>query len=66
MEEVSPQEKSKLAQKFREFQLMGLESYGKYLDKELKNAQTDIKRRYREYIENEIERNKKKIASLSK
>ena len=64
MEEVSSTEKKNLAQKLREFQLGGLKSYGKYLDKELANAQTDIKRSYRKYIENEIIRNAKKMEEV--
>ncbi|MGB0850809.1 MAG: hypothetical protein ACPGTP_06150 [Bacteroidia bacterium] len=64
MENVTPQEKKNLATKLREFQLNGLESYGRYLATELDRSQTDLKKHYRKYIENEIERNNKKMEEV--
>lgn len=64
MENVTPQEKKNLATKLREFQINGLESYGKYLATELERSQSDLKQHYRKYIENEIERNNKKMEEV--
>ena len=61
MDTATSEVKNKLSKKFREFQLTGLESSAAYLNKELTSAETEIKRHYKKYIENEIERNQKKI-----
>jgi ubiquitin len=58
--------KNAFAQKFNEFQLNGLQSYGKYLKQQQKLAKThDNWESYGKYIENEIKRNDKKIAALN-
>ena len=58
--------KNVFAQKFNEFQLNGLQSYGKYLKQQQKLAKThDNWESYGKYIENEIKRNDKKIAALN-
>jgi hypothetical protein len=58
--------KNVFAQKFNEFQLNGLQSYGKYLKQQQKLAKThDNWESYGKYIENEIKRNDKKIATLN-
>lgn len=57
--------KNVFAQKFNEFQLKGLESYGKYLKQQLKLSKTHENwDSYKKYIEKEILRNDKKIASV--
>ena len=57
--------KNVFAQKFNEFQLAGLQSYGRYLKQQQKLAKThDNWESYGKYIENEIKRNDKKIAAL--
>ncbi len=57
--------KNVFAQKFNEFQLNGLQSYGRYLKQQQKLAKThDNWESYGKYIENEIKRNDKKIATM--
>jgi hypothetical protein len=57
--------KNVFAQKFNEFQLNGLQSYGRYLKQQQKLAKThDNWESYGKYIENEIKRNDKKIAAM--
>jgi hypothetical protein len=58
--------KNVFAQKFNEFQLNGLQSYGRYLKQQQKLAKTHENwESYGKYIENEIKRNDKKIAALN-
>ena len=57
--------KNVFEQKFNEFQLAGLQSYGRYLKQQQKLAKShDNWESYGKYIENEIKRNDKKIAAL--
>jgi hypothetical protein len=57
--------KDQITQKFHEFELMGLESYAKYLDLQLKMSnKRDSMETYVKYISKEIERNNKKIESV--
>lgn len=65
MENVTDQEKKNLSQKLREFQLAGLISYAKYLQSQLDQSQSDLKKHYRKYIENEIVRNNSKIKEIA-
>jgi hypothetical protein len=66
MDSITPEEKKNLSQKFREFQLSGLKSYGKYLDEQLAISQTEIRKSYKAYIENEIVRNSEKIQEVER
>lgn len=57
--------KEELTRKYHEFELMGLESYAKYLNLQYKmsnnNASMEV---YNKYIIKEIERNTQKIESV--
>ncbi len=64
MDNVTPEEKKGLSQKFREFQLSGLKSYGKYLEEQVRISQTNIRKSYLAYIEKEIIRNNEKIIEV--
>ncbi|MDG1477828.1 MAG: hypothetical protein P8Q14_11825 [Vicingaceae bacterium] len=65
MEEVTEQEKKTIAQKFKDFQLQGLISYGKYLTDQLEYAsKSDIRKAYKKYIEDQIVMNNEKIEKL--
>tara|TARA_B110000305_G_C18818323_1_gene350160 strand:- start:122 stop:328 length:207 start_codon:yes stop_codon:yes gene_type:complete len=64
MDNVTQEEKKGLSQKFREFQLSGLKSYGKYLDEQVRISQTNIRKSYLAYIEKEIIRNNQKIKEV--
>ena len=65
MDNVTEAEKRTLGQKLLEFQRGGLVSYGKYLSDQLEYAsKSDIRAAYKRYIENEIERNNRKIADI--
>ncbi|MDB9881962.1 hypothetical protein OAD66_02395 [Bacteroidia bacterium] len=66
MDSVTSKEKNKLSKQFREFQLAGLESSAAYLIKELAKSDTEIKRHYKKYIENQIGRNKNKTEEASR
>lgn len=57
--------KDQITQKFHEFELMGLESYAKYLELQSKMSEkSDNMLAYSKYISKEIERNNKKIESV--
>ena len=62
---MNSSEKNSVKRKLQEFKKMGLESYGKYLDKELANANSDIKKAYKAYIEKEIARNNLKLKKIN-
>lgn len=67
MEEITENEKKGLMQKYREFQKMGLESYGRYLQDELAySGNKENRKAYVRYIENEIKKIKVKIEEVSK
>lgn len=66
MTKISKEEKSGLKQKLRAFRKTGLESYAKYLDKELKSSEgKEIKKAYTKYIQKEIASTAKKLAKLN-
>ena len=66
MEKVTKEQKNQVVKKFLEFQLKGLLSYRKYLEKEFKNsAGKEIKKAYHNYIANELEGNKIKIEKIN-
>lgn len=57
--------KEELTRKFHEFELMGLESYAKYLNVQHKMSNNNASMEaYNKYIVKEIERNTKKIESV--
>jgi hypothetical protein len=57
--------KQTLKKKYREFQLKGLEAYGKYLEAQLKSsAKTPSKKAYAEYIAKELKNSSEKILKL--
>jgi len=57
--------KDQFTQKFHEFELMGLESYAKYLELQLKMSdKRNSMEAYVKYITKEIDRNNKKIESV--
>ncbi len=58
--------KSKVAAAYQQFQLKGLNSYGKYLEKEIKNSKgKDSKKMYFKYLEKELSKNNKRIDKIS-
>ena len=65
MENITPEEKSKFAQKFNEFQLKGLKSYLGYLEQELENSKgSTIRDSYIKYTQDQIDQTKAKIEKL--
>ena len=57
--------KNQFTSKFLEFQLHGLEQYGKYLDQQLKlSKKHENWEVYKKYIEKQIEMNDKKVAGV--
>lgn len=65
MENVTDTEKSTLKQKLLEFQKKGLESYGKYLVEQLEYAaKSDSRKAYKQYVEDQIELNIKRISEI--
>ena len=65
MDKITQKDKSKFSQKFNEFKLNGLKSYGEYLTNELVySADKTNRNAYTKYIEKEIEKNTKKIQKL--
>lgn len=65
MAAITTTEKKKFSQKLLECQKKGLLQYGKYLADQLKASENKaIKKQYQSYIENQIELNSKKIATI--
>jgi hypothetical protein len=57
--------KGKVAAAYQQFQLKGLNSYGKYLEKEIKNSKgKDSKKMYFKYLEKELSKNIKRIDKI--
>ncbi|MFT4524686.1 MAG: hypothetical protein ACI85F_000833 [Bacteroidia bacterium] len=66
MTKISKEEKGGVKQKLRAFKKVGLESYAKYLDKELKASEgKEIRKAYTKYIEKEVDSTAKKLARLN-
>ena len=54
--------KNKIAKAYQKFELRGLHSYGKYLEKEINNSKgKDSKKQYFKYLEKELSKNIKRI-----
>jgi hypothetical protein len=57
--------KDKVAKAYHKFELKGLTSYGKYLEKELKKAEgKNFKKSYHAYLSKEIIKNELKISKV--
>jgi len=60
-------QKKNIRDKFLEFQINGLKSYRKYIEKELKDTpKTKLKKAYRAYLDKELARSTKRIEKLKK
>jgi uncharacterized short protein YbdD (DUF466 family) len=58
--------KEKIKKAFNKFQLKGLKSYGKYLEKEFKNSkEKKSKKSYNSYITRELKKNDSKITKIT-
>lgn len=65
MEKISTDQKNTLRRTYATFQLKGLQSYAKYLEKEFKNSlNKEHKKAYHQYIVSELDRNSKQIEKV--